>query len=121
MTPAEELRAAATRLREMAKATAGGKWTAEYLGNHNAWWVTHDSKDEDGSTTWGTVADLESIDMAGNAAWIALMGPDKAGPLAAWLEACVKQRCIYADAMDPEQAAALAFARSILHTEGEGS
>jgi hypothetical protein len=85
MNPAEELRAAAVKLREMAAATAGGTWTAEYLDRHDVWWVNHETHD-DGWTTHGTVAELVSVGMAGNAAWVALMGPDVAPGIAALLE-----------------------------------
>ena len=53
----------------------------------------------------------------GDGIWIALLGPDKADPLAAWLDASA-QSMPWQFVHSAEQAAALAFARSILHTEG---
>jgi hypothetical protein len=140
MTPAEELRAAAALLRERAAKTSGGTWTAEYLDQHNCWWVDHRTETSD-STTYGTVADLESIDMAGNAAWIALMSPAVAEPLAALLESEADCQESIADVSDgvprlldslagePTEAtltvtidtgvAALAFARAITKENGQ--
>lgn len=94
MTPADELRAAATKLREMTKHAGDGslwkpgriflKLKSEYLAD-GYWWEVVDST--------GTVAlcaeqddDIDDTAEA-RAAWIALMGPDKAEPLAAWLDA----------------------------------
>ncbi len=118
VTPAEELRAAATKLREMAKATVGGIWTTEYLDNHECWWVNHRTEEYD-SVTCGTVADLESVGMEGNAAWIALMGPDKAEPLAAWLDSIAKAvealtTTLKRDQRELADPDALAFARAVL-------
>jgi hypothetical protein len=105
MRDLSELRTAAARLRELAANTSGGTWAAEYLEQHNCWWVTHETE-EPGWTTHGTIADLESAHMAGNASWIALMGPAVAEPLAAWLDSAA------ADVLDVD-ARALAFARVV--------
>lgn len=85
MTPSEEMKAAAKKLRKMASETAGGIWKAEHLEQHDCWWVVHTTEDSD-SITYGTVAETTSVDMAANAVWIALMGPEMADTLATWLE-----------------------------------
>lgn len=88
MTPAEELRAAAKKLRELAgKATNSRK--IEYGWNY----VAREDMKEPGEHTDITNTGFGGDDLiAGgvgwdDAAWIVLMGPDKGEPLAAWLEA----------------------------------
>lgn len=88
MTPAEELRAAATKLREMAsKATNSRK--VEYGWSY----VDREDMKDPGEYTHITNTGFGGDDLVaetvawGDAAWIALMGPDKAELLAAWLEA----------------------------------
>lgn len=128
MNPAEELRAAATKLREMAAAATQGPWQA------CAPWSTGGEAPEEVQTV--TTAGYPNFDVAGwavdtddvgfqggvkpwDAAWIALMGPDKAALLADWLESSAKTtEAMLAtwqrnplELTDPH---ALALARSIL-------
>jgi hypothetical protein len=91
MTPAEELRAAATKVRETASKATPGRWQSEVLPPNErftrpAYWVTTEYDDSDG-TTDVVVADCPWRE--GDAEWIALASPALAEPLAAWLEAVV--------------------------------
>lgn len=102
MNPAEELRAAAAKLREMAQGL--GEWRYD-----EEWGFIRDGKRA------RPVAEVGRRD----AAWIALMGPDKAALLADWLESSAKTtEAMLAtwqrnplELTDPH---ALALARSIL-------
>jgi hypothetical protein len=69
VTPVEELRAAAKKLREM----------ADDLGE---WWY-----DEDITHVRDRNGDLVTGSGREEGRWIALLGPQRAEPLAAWLEA----------------------------------
>ncbi|MGW4973187.1 hypothetical protein ACWEP3_25145 [Streptomyces albidoflavus] len=117
MTAAEELRAAADRLRELADAAHGSPWAAVKVPQHRqnlaAWMVESDRPDDDGNTGvadcyWG----------AADAQYIAAMHPGVGNALAAWLEAEAAQpltaqhgpRCT----PDCTTTAALAVARQIL-------
>ncbi|MFG3311834.1 hypothetical protein ACGF0C_07720 [Streptomyces albidoflavus] len=119
MTPAEELRAAAERLRELADAAHGSPWAAIEIPRPGcdlpAWWVESDHQDPDGSTS-ATVADCPWGEA--DAQYIAAMQPALARALANWLETEAAQpltaqhgsRCT----ADCTTAAALAVARQIL-------
>lgn len=74
-TPAEELRAAATRLRETAAEACGGPWEN---GDDDLLWI--------GGSVWGYSVHKEGTFLAGDPAWIALVHPGLAEPLAEWLE-----------------------------------
>lgn len=78
MTPAEELREAATKLRVTALHSIGGPW--ESLDGGDRLVALTESGRE-----WAYVAE-EPIGHAGTAAWMALANPLLAEPLAAWLE-----------------------------------
>lgn len=132
MTPAEELRAAAAKLREMAAAadTPGHPWKAKPLFRPLPGCRCL-SCEEDKPWAW----EIDVVDGPdnedcfhpmhigqGDAAWIALMGPQRAEPLAAWLEATAEW--IYVESVIAGGAAhavlakwqqsALDFARSIM-------
>lgn len=133
MNPAEELRAAAAKLRELAaKASkdADGAWSTERY-----WWKTRSVAMPDQwmcavTDEYGHVAISSEVDDAADGssaadrvAWIALMGPDKAELLAVWLESSAKTaEAMFAtwqrSALELADPHALAFARSIL---GEAS
>ena len=73
--PTEELRAAATKLRETASAATGGPWedTEDLL------WI--------GGSIWGySIPKGGTFSAAKDSAWIALANPSLAEPLAEWLE-----------------------------------
>lgn len=76
MTPAEELRKAAARLRETGEHTTPGTWLVPDVA---------DMVVSDKPMRWGTpiVAECGTPE---DAAWIALMHPDLSEPLSAWLE-----------------------------------
>jgi hypothetical protein len=131
VTPAEELRAAATKLREMAAKVPPGPWATDRF-----WWKTRSEAipDQWMHSVLGGHGDVamtsevhdtpDSTTAADRVAWIALMGPDKAEPLAAWLDAAAFTADLWntsTDALDSETRKACVFARSILHTEGDGS
>lgn len=108
MTPAEELRAAAVKLREMA-----GNASYETSDRLSTW-------EYDDGHVWderGVV--VISTDAGPEGAWIALMGPDKADLIAVWLESsaktaealCATWQHNPLELTDPH---ALAFARSVL-------
>lgn len=77
-TPTQELRDAATKLRETAAKAMPGPWGPLDDGDRVvAWKVGPDGFDDDFD---------EPMDHGGNAAWIALAHPGLAERLAAWLE-----------------------------------
>jgi hypothetical protein len=81
-TPAEELRAAATKLRETAEKATPGPWGApEHDSSVVAWRVGPGGFDDD----FDYVID-QTLDRAEDADWIALAHPGLAEPLAEWLE-----------------------------------
>lgn len=90
-SPADELRGAATKLRETAAEATPGGWQPEVLPpneqhKHPAFWVTTEYDDGDG-TTDVVVADCPWREA--DAAWIALASPALAEPIAAGLEAVI--------------------------------
>lgn len=113
MTPAEEMRAAAAKLREMAAKTSGGPWTLmkniqERTGSHM-------------QSTWMRPGKKTAINphQHDEYAWIALMDPDKAEPLACWLDVAARMteigcRMAGRESLSVEQRAARDFARAIL-------
>jgi hypothetical protein len=84
-TPADELRAAAERLREAGEAAHDGPWAMSKAGREE-WpytaFVTVAADD-----LYGRIADVWCGAGEENAAWIALAHPGVAEPLATWLEA----------------------------------
>jgi hypothetical protein len=86
-TPAETLRAAAARLRELATAATPTPWTVsiEHIAEHRTW--IEGEPDQDGHS----IAEVHRCsDHPGreqpDAKWIATMSPATAGPLADWLD-----------------------------------
>lgn len=80
MTPAEELRAAAAKLREMAAVATPGPWTLvkniqEHTSSHM-------------QSTWSRPGKTQAVKASqhDDYAWVVLLGPDKAELLAVWLE-----------------------------------
>ncbi|MDH2424825.1 hypothetical protein [Sphaerisporangium sp. TRM90804] len=95
MTVAEELNAAAAKVRELAAAAVPGPWHAD-----GPWWW--ETKPITCSATITTDPERQMVAVlapeynqhpraAGCAPWIALMHPGLAEPLAAWLESCARQ------------------------------
>lgn len=91
-SPADELRAAATKLRATARKATPGPWQMD----GPMWWseqdCTHTITDQ---RFRASVAILPRVDEAGDrrdadAEWIALASPALAEPLAAWLEECAE-------------------------------
>ncbi len=82
MTPADELRAAATLLRERAAKATSGPWAdLPYLGGDVY------IKEADGSYRFiAQTARHDDAFQPDDACWIATMHPGLAEPLAAWLE-----------------------------------
>lgn len=113
MTPAEELRSAAAKLREMAAKTSGGPWTLvkniqERTGSHM-------------QSTWTRPGKTQAVNPGqhDDYAWITLMGPDKAELLACWLDVAARMtdigcRMAGRESLSVEQRAARDFARTIL-------
>ena len=83
MTPVEELRAAAAKIREMVRGTTATPWVACWDAQIGGAAVSqHEHIQADGGSEY-PLADLVKD---ADAKWIALMGPDKAYPIAALLE-----------------------------------
>lgn len=83
MTPAEELRAAAAKVRKTAVKAAPGPWKVCRAVGIGC--VVHDP-----TVTFCITVETKWVS-GGDAAWIALASPTLAGPLAAWLESCAGQ------------------------------
>jgi hypothetical protein len=128
MTPVEELRAAATRLREMAAVAPKGPWGTERyfwktrsIATPDQWMVAVTDKNDDHVTAVSEWHDCDEpgsehhLLAADTTAWIALMGPDKAEKIAIWLDMSASDLAFGTTAAS---GAALVFARSIL---GEAS
>ena len=109
MTPAEELRAAAAKLREMAADATEGPWTSVPMRDHTfGIWSS-------GTGLSGEDDHLASANVAPDAASIALMCPDKAELLAVWLEEAALSYDLWsATTMPNPQTNAVEFARSVL-------
>lgn len=93
MTAAEELRAAAFRLREAAEHAAAGPWTAApvWSARSHATSAIYSLAHDAGSTKSEVVASGRADKSGGivnpfNAVWIAAVHPGLAEPLAVWLE-----------------------------------
>ena len=100
-TAAEELRTAATRLREVAAEATGGPWEN---GEDDHLWI--------GGSVWGYSVRKKGEFLAGDPAWIALVHPGLAEPLASLLE--VSAAAYEANAINlPGTAQMLAIARVI--------
>lgn len=109
MSPAETLRAAATKLRETASNTTPGPWQTKGVGDFG-WLVV----DADPAGRFSVETEDNEHGRA-DAAWIALMSPQVAEPLAAWLEDEAEGMTIF-DPSEHEHVFnyPLALARSIL-------
>jgi hypothetical protein len=79
-TPAEELRAAATKLRETAANATPGPWE----NAENDLWI--------GGPVWGYQVTKDGTFIGEDSAWIALMHPGLAEPLAEWLDSEANRR-----------------------------
>lgn len=77
MTPAERLRAAADLIERTGTAATPGPWIADGAGVYLT--------DDRGSFVADTCGSHPAQDAKADAAWIALVGPDLAPALAAWL------------------------------------
>ena len=92
MTPAEELVAAAAKLRETATAATPGPWEDVSTDDTGAWprWIlgapNADGYGQDVLVVHEEVAEDYSVIAREDLAWIALASPALAEPLAAWLE-----------------------------------
>lgn len=123
MTPADELKQAAARLRETAARATRGPWEDVSDGDEGAWprmivgapnadgYVEEVLKVHEEIGDWGVVA-REDV------AWMALASPVLAEPLAAWLEDTIGAYVDFAQSHGPEVAErvvwrALAVARAL--------
>lgn len=82
MTPAEELRAAAKLLRETAEQATPGPWGVESVASESIGVLSYPAHAF--VATIGVRTADESV--TADAAWIALVSPALAKPLAAWLD-----------------------------------
>lgn len=102
MTPAQELRQAASHLRALAAKAAPGPW---HLWDRGVGWEITELPDcHDGTTFWEQ-----------DARWIAAMSPAVAEPLAQWLEDATEY--VVVGMHHPWVQAAVTFARAINGTE----
>lgn len=82
MSPDEELRAAATLLRDTATRATPGPWGVESESAHS-----HGIYSYPGHSFAASIGNLDADEYAQHVArWIALLNPELAEPLAAWLE-----------------------------------
>lgn len=94
-TPAEKLRAAAAKLREMAKGTTRGPWFVADCELYPRWILTNGKTEPDSgyaadvfkSYEDGVGVTISDADWA----WMAFAHPGLAGPIAAWLEETARQ------------------------------
>jgi hypothetical protein len=89
-----ELNAAAARLRNLAANATQGDWSAIDMaahGHQGVWWVQFVDADADG-VLQGCVVDLEFVNPAGNARWMATVSPKVGEPLAKILEVASGKR-----------------------------
>lgn len=80
--PADILDAAADHIQRLAAAATAGTWMAKDMTSHGhpgVWWVESIHTDEEG-TTWGNVADLETVNSANDAHWIEALSPEIMAP-----------------------------------------
>lgn len=87
MEPSALLTAAADRVRDLAAQATPGTWSAKDMaeeGHPGVWWVDCVHEDDAG-TTWTTIADLETVNPAADARWVAAMSPEVAPHLERWL------------------------------------
>jgi hypothetical protein len=81
--PLDILAAARDILAARSQQASAGLWSATDLtasGHPGVWWVEHECTDDTGALR-GVVAELETVNGAHDAAWIALMTPGVVGPL----------------------------------------
>lgn len=108
MTPAETLRAAAKLLREIAKNAAPGPWGVEYENSKSLSVLSYS-----GQAFVAFIGVEDAPGVRGDAAWISLVHPGLAEPLAAWLDATAEQYS--RSGCEPAMAdRALAVARTVL-------
>ena len=90
--PADELRAAAAKIRDIAGPTTPGPWTDRSTDDTGAWPIMIVGGDDSPGDGRGEPVLIvhesvtEEIVAREDATWIALAGPQIAEPLAAWLE-----------------------------------
>ena len=89
MSPADDLRAAATLIRATASKATPGPWEIRDGNKVSSNVAARDERMviDGGGWTDGTKAVVYGAALIADAAWIALMSPAVAEPLAAWLEA----------------------------------
>jgi hypothetical protein len=102
-TPAETLRAAAQHVREMAQQATPGPWVANGAG------VGTDYTDNEPDL----IVAVDAFD-PNDAAWMALMHPGLAEPLAAWLEMEAHMWDLRGNSAEGNTFHALAAARALL-------
>lgn len=113
------LNAAADRLEQLAAGASPGRWTAVDLaeyGPHMVWWVQCEHTDDTGTLT-STLAELENINRAADAAWIAAMGPAIAPFLAGLLRSAagiVEEQVLLRDSTQCADINALKVAQHIM-------
>ena len=122
-SPAVVLRTAAARVRETARGATRGPWAAEESREHGFRVGTSDGQEW---VAWTGAYDDEPDPSRADAAWIALMHPGLAEPLAMWLETEARSNAGDEDHRQcaPDKCttiAALAFAHIILGTTKEES
>ena len=118
MTPADEMRAAAKLLREKAAAATPGPWEIEYAYQSDrpqAVFRMDPAEPDDLDMALG----VGIMDEPADNAWVALLGPDKAEPLACWLDVAARMtnigcRMAGRESLSVEQRAARDLVRSIL-------
>ena len=101
-TPADELRAAATKLRELATAASSAPWTV------NTWGNVETAGLEEVAEVWPLQASPGV-----NAAYIAAMGPNVGAALADWLDSWTGIDLYEAGSLPEDARHALAVARQI--------
>jgi hypothetical protein len=104
MTPAEELRAAATKLRETASKATPGPWEIRDGNKVSSNVVSREDMVIDGGGwTDGTKAVVYGAALTADAVWIALASPALAEPLAAWLEGITARHNLSPDFDDRDE------------------
>jgi hypothetical protein len=113
MTPSESLRAAAARLRDLAKEATPGPWEIEY--DHGGTYAQAVFRmDPEHPDDVDCSIGLGAMGAAADNVWISVMSPAVAEPLAVWLEDTARRTDQWQSWMVGSAAEALAFARSIL-------
>jgi len=117
MTPAEEIRAAAARLREAAEGTTPGPWFVGDCEIYPRWILSAGKVDESGHPEYVVKMARDEADEVpisdADWRWMAFAHPGVAEPLAAWLEAAADEYLTPYSTDCPAAYAALAVARAI--------